>query len=395
VQHLVVGAVIAALCGALPAQAAEADPQPSGEGEQQQTSAPPASDSADTSAASATAVNKNLADQANGNLTKNVLLLREQSTRAKNWGLLLTMSTYAGSGEFVSGNVHGQSRYFAQIYDFRPTYGFNFFTHRLRLQGRVAFELDYTPPPNGTNPARQWRPYDSSIALADDTLYHWDATGILFNTAFRVTLPTSYESINVRQQYLALGLTLGARRLVGPVQLSFTSSSTKYINGSHVAVATRIGRDTDGSEFARGGRDQPQDLDAGYANNNWLFANTLSATFLASDNFAVSASFGLLAFVKYSIVSDRDQFTSPNADAGAGTAQRFSSSLEASYDLSHVTKDVLDLPFRLTAALGAYATTPVQQNDNTGWIPPLIINASTSHATNNYGSIYLDLTAIF
>ncbi len=208
-QHLVVGVVLATLCMALPAQAAEGDPPPPNRGGSasahplHRERRRPSSDSADTSVSSSTAINKNLADQANGNLTKNVLLLREQSTRTKNWGLLATVSTFAGSGEFVRGAERGLSQYVAQIFDFRPTYGFNFYTHRLRLQGRFAFEQDYTPPPGGTNPSRQWRPYDSSVAIADDTMYHWDTTGILFNSAFRVTVPTSYESINVRQQYLA------------------------------------------------------------------------------------------------------------------------------------------------------------------------------------------------
>ncbi len=172
---------------------------------------------------------------------------------------------------------------------------------------------------------------------------------------------------------------------------------TKYINGSHTAISTRDTRATDGSEFARGPRDTPQDLDAGFANNNWLFANTLSATYLATDNFAVSASFRVLAFIKYAVTKNRsrDQFTSINADPGAGTAQRFSADVEINYDFSHYTKDILDLPFRLTAALGAQATTPVQQTDNTGWIPPLIITSFTSRAADNYGSVYLDLTAIF
>jgi hypothetical protein len=401
VQQLVVGAALAAFCCALPAHAADGDPPPPDQqGGATTTSSPSgtqgeevAPDSADTSVASTTAINKNLADQANGKLTKNVLLLRDQSTRAKSWGLLLTMSTFAGSGEFQSGAAHGYSKYVAQIYDFRPTYGFNLRTHRIRVQGRFAFEQDWTPPPGFTNPARRWRPYDTSVTVADDTLYHWNLTGILLNTALRVTLPTSYESINVRKQYLALGLTFGARRLVGPVQLAFTSTTTKYFNGSPVAVGTRLARTEDGVENVA--RDMPQDINAGYANNNWLFANTLSATFLASDNFAVSAAFGVLAFIKYSVHGSRDQYTSPYADPGYGTAQRFTSNIEVNYDLTYITKGKLGLPFRLTTALGVQATTPVQTTDNRGWIAPLILNAFTNRAADNYGSIYLDVTAIF
>ncbi|HSI05153.1 MAG: hypothetical protein ACAI38_16460 [Myxococcota bacterium] len=428
-QKLFVGLVLAASCFALPARAAEGDPEAAATEEQaaeapaegalldfkpkpaQETETPsqPAPDgtiqqsdtATDTSAQSTTNTRKSLSDAATSTLTKNVLLQREQAVRTKRFGLLAAISTFAGSGTFLDNSeLRHQNDYVAQIFDIRPTIGFNAGSHRLRLSGRVAFETEYTQP--NTNPSRRWKPYDTSVTLADDTLWKEPVTGILFNAAFRMVFPTSYESINVRQQWLATGLVLGARRLVGDFQLSFNSSVTKYFNGSKTAVRPvdnpRPGDQDDGrdtNDFARPRLADSSDLNFGTTNNSWLFANTLGVTWLASDRLAVSYSLGILSFIRYSVQGDRDAFTSPFADSGNPTAQRFQSGLEVSYDLSHYTKEQWNLPFSLTVALGVNAIHPVQDVDNDGWIAPVIFNSFTNRAANNYGAFYLDLVAIY
>ncbi|MBC7792209.1 MAG: hypothetical protein H7Z43_00755 [Clostridia bacterium] len=357
----------------------------------------PSADPSDQTSISVEAPRKNLTDPTTSALTRNVLLLREQSTRTKRFGLLATISTFVGSGTFITNDALRQQRdYVAQVFDFRPTYGFNIEGHRLRLQARIAFETEYTDP--NTDTARRFKPYDASVAIADDTLFKWDRTGILFNSALRLTVPTSYESINVRQQWLGVTLSAGARRLVGPVQLSFNTAASRYLNGSKVAVRqtnyTRRGEATDNSASVPLSLD-PVNLGFGPTTNAWLFGNTVSATWLVTDNLAVSASLGLLIFVKYAVTDAPDQYTSANADVGRGSSERFQSGLEISYDLTKKAKEGWNLPFGLTLALGAYAVHPVQQTDNSGWIAPVVANSFFSRAANNYGTIYLDVIGIY
>lgn len=340
---------------------------------------------------------KNLTDPTTSALTRNVLLLREQATRTKRFGLIATVSTLVGSGTFIdNAALRAQRDYVAQVFDFRPTYGFTIEGHRLRLQARIAFETEYTDP--NTDSGRHWKPYDTSIALADDTLYKWERTGILFNSALRMTFPTSYESINVRQQWLGVTLSAGARRLVGPVQLGFNTAATRYINGSKTAVRrfdyTRRG-EADGNTATVPQNFDPVSLGFGPTNNAWLFGNTVAATWLVTDRLAVSASLGLLIFVKYAVTDTRDQYTSEFADVGHGSNERFQSGLEVSYDLTKKAKEEWGLPFGLTLALGAYAVHPVQQADNTGWIAPVVVNSFFSRAANNYGTMYLDVIGIY
>ena len=340
---------------------------------------------------------KNLTDPTTSALTRNVLLQREQATRTKRFGLIATMSTFVGSGTFINNSaLRAQRDYVAQVFDFRPTFGFNTHGHRLRLQARIAFETEYTDP--NTDTARHWKPYDTSIVFADDTLFKWEQTGILFNSALRLTFPTSYESINVREQWLGVTLSAGARKLVGPVQLGFNSAASRYINGSKVAVRstnyTRRG-EVDGNSASVPQTFDPVSLGFGPTNNAWLFGNTASATWLVNDHLAVSASLGLLIFVKYAVTDQRDQYTSDYADIGHGSNERFQSGAEVSYDLTSYAKGDWGLPFGLTVALGAYAVHPVQQADNSGWIAPVVVNSFFSRAANNYGTIYLDLIGIY
>ncbi len=417
-QKLFVRLVLAAWFVALPARAAEAQtedaaaqeqqpaaaseelltfPSEEGEGEGQTTPsstepgvAPEGSGTVDRQSANAPG---KAPDAAVSTLTQNVLLFNQQATQSKKFGLIATISTFAGSGTFMANDfVRRQSDYVGQIFDLRPTFGFNLGGHRMRLQGRVAFETEYTQP--NTNPARRFKPFDTSITFADDTL--WDFREILFNAAFRLALPTSYESINIRQQWLAATLSGGARRLFGPVQLGLFAGATKYVNGTKTAqrrLDNPRGSDTDTTDTARpGGVSDPVDINAGYANNNWLFSTSFSATYLASDYLAVSYSVGLLNFIRYTVAGDRDAFTSPFGDSGYGTAQLFQSGLNVSYDVGHFVKD---LPFRLTASVGASSFHPVQQPDNSGWIAPIVFNTFFDRAANNYGTVYLDLTGIY
>ena len=414
-QKLLVGLVLAAACGALPARAAEGDPENAteappasaegellafpaeeGEGEGQTTPsstepevAPEGSGNVDRQSASAPG---KAPDAGTSTLTQNVLLFNQQATQSKKFGLIATLSTFAGSGTFLANDpLRRQSDYVAQILDLRPTFGFNLGRHRLRLQGRVAFEAEYTQP--NTNPSRRFKPFDTSITFADDTL--WEFREILFNAAFRLALPTSYESISIRQQWLAATLSGGARRLVGPVQLGLFAGVTKYVNGAKTAqrrLDNPRGDDTETNDTSRPSVSDPVDINAGYANNNWLFSTSASVTYLASDYLALSYSVGLLNFIRYTIADDRDGFTSPFGDSGAGTAQLFQSGLNVSYDVGHF---VQDLPFRLTASVGASSLHPVQQPDNTGWIAPIVFNTFFDRAANNYGTIYFDLTGIY
>ncbi len=431
-QKLFVGLVLAAASFSLSARAAEGEAEdsateekaaeaPAGEGgllefqpkaspTQETETPPPSADGTiqqsatptDTSVQSTTAPRKGLNDAATSTLTKNVLLQREQAVRTKRFGLLAALSTYSGSGTFLANDaLRHQNDYIAQILDIRPTFGFNLADHRMRLSARFAFETELTQP--NTNPSRRWKPFDSSLAIADDTLFKEPVTGILFNAALRFIFPTSYESIRVREQWLGTGLSLGARRLIGDFQLSFNTSVTKYFNGSKTAIRrldnarpedTQDADET--ADFARSpSASFTSDIQSGPVNTSWLFANTVGVTWLASDRLAVSYSLGLLSFIRYSVQGERDAFTSPNADPGNPTAQRFNSSLEVSYDWSHVTKDEWGLPFSFTMALGIAAVHPVQENNNEGWIAPLIVNNFTNRAANNYGSIYLDLVAIY
>lgn len=385
--------VVAFVCSAATAHAQEGE----GEGGDQNTPSsseaqvgPEGSGNVDTQGAASP--NKT-PDAASSTLTKNVLLFNQQATRSKKFGLIATLSTFAGSGTFLDNNeLRHQNDYVAQMLDLRPTLGFNLGAHRMRLQARLAFEMEYTQP--NSNPSRRFKPFDTSLTFADDTL--WDFQEILFNAAFRLALPTSYESINIRQQWLAATLSGGARRLVGPFQLLLAAGVTKYVNGAKTAQR-RLDepRDTDTTDTARPASSDPIDINAGYANNNWLITTTFGITWLASDNLAVSYSVGLLNFIKYTIADERDEFTSPYADAGYGTGQLFQSGLNVSYDLTTLAQETLGLPFRLTASVGASSVHPVQQPDNTGWIAPIVFNTFFDRAANNYGSVYFDLTAIY
>ncbi len=392
-QKFVLGIALAFVCLATTAHAQEGE----GEGGDQNTPstteaqvAPEGAGNVDTQGAASPTKTP---DAASSTLTKNVLLFNQQATRSKKFGLIATLSTFAGSGTFLDNSqLRHQNDYVAQILDVRPTLGFNLGAHRMRLQARLAFEMEYTQP--NTNPSRRFKPFDTSVTFADDTL--WDFQEILFNAAFRLAFPTSYESISIRQQWLAATLSGGARRLVGPFQLLLAGGVTKYVNGAKTAQR-RIDapRDSDTEDTARPTISDPIDINAGYANNNWLISTTFGVTWLASDNLAVSYTVGLLNYIKYTIADDRDQFTSPNADVGFGTGQLFQSGLNVSYDLTTLAQESLGLPFRLTASVGASSVHPVQQPDNTGWIAPIVFNTFFDRAANNYGSVYFDLTAIY
>ncbi|MBI3179420.1 MAG: hypothetical protein HYZ27_07140 [Deltaproteobacteria bacterium] len=313
----------------------------------------------------------------------------KEEAEKKPWAVMVILDHAVGSGSFISDSTLRASRaYVAQSWDIRPSYTFPVADHKLKLGGRFVVEYEYTTP--DTNPARRFKPADSRLYLSDAELYVEQLTGITFNAAATLFLPTSYESINVNKRWAGLRATAGASRSIGPVDLEYALAATKYLNSDkYRTVYSDVLRDGEGE---LSGTSEPGTYLGGPANTSFDIINSFGVTYNVTETLSVAYSLLIWNTFAYrdDAVNSEDELASVNADAGRGRTDMLWPSLEVAYRLDDVVKDIL--PFKLTVAGGITALHPAQTADNQGILWPVFYQAfGQNRAANNYGSIYFDL----
>ncbi len=299
-----------------------------------------------------------------------------------------------GTGTFLANDaLRSSDSYVAQSWDIRPSYAFTEWGHKLKATARFVFELEYTTP-NETE-GRRFKPADTRLYLSDAEVYKEPLSGVVFNAGVNWSLPTSWESINVRKQWSAFTGNVGAKRSIGPVDLSYSFGVTKYLNSSKVKVARgQVARE--GEAEILSSVSDPIQIQAGAANNNWLLNNSFDVSYNVTETLAVTYSLAILNYFKYTIAADRDQYTSINADPGVGRADMLWPTLDATYALSSALGDKLDLPVKLYLSAGITALHPAQSDNNETIIWPVFVQALASNrAADNYGSFYFDITGTY
>ena len=322
----------------------------------------------------------------------------EETEDDKPFGAMVVLDHSFGTGNFVKdANVRRQSDYIAQSWDIRPSYSFPLFGHKLKVMARFLFEIEYTKP--DTNPSRRFKPIDSSIYLSDSEIYKEPFTEIAFNAGTRIFFPTSYESINVTKRWTAMTVYGGASRSIGPVDLSYGLSVSKYFNGSKIAVGRNtVARSSDATYGNVTGTGDPHQIAAGYANTSFAIVNSVSVGYNFTENLALGYSLLFWNTFRYNIADDLGCSTedNPYLDCERGRSDNLWPSLEVSYKLDDLLKEVYPLPFGLTAAGGITALHPALTADNKNIIWPVFWQAFASNrAANNYGSIYFDLVGTY
>lgn len=310
----------------------------------------------------------------------------------KPFGVSVTLEHSVGTAAFArNGYVRGSSRYIGQSWNVQPKYAFDFMGHRLTLSGRASLEIELTTP--DSNPARRVSPKDMSIGLSDKELYKEPVTEISFNGGARYTLPTSYESINVKRQWAALSLSGKAARSIGPVDLGYSLAVAKYFNSSHVPLRTlSVARESLTSQT------DPTQLGAGKGLNSFSITNTVDAGWNITEQLSLSYSLGLVEGFKYRAApAERDEYTSILVDpSDLPRTEMWNYSIEVGYDLSNfVNETIVQLPFSLSAAFGVAASHSAQTANNSIMWPVFAQAFGGNRAGDNLGSVYLSLTGSY
>lgn len=323
--------------------------------------------------------------------------LAEGGTADRAFGALVVLDHSMGTGTFLKDPTLRASRaYVVQSWDLRPTYKFDFFDHKLKAGGRFLFEVELTTP--DTNPARRFRPADSSLYVLDNNIYTEPFTGVTFSGVARWFLPTSWESVNVTKRWGAFALGAGASRSFGPVYLDYGFSFTKNVNGTK---GMQIPTDVAPHAFlgpAGRGDELPLDAIDNGLNKSFRITNSFAVTYNFTDN--LSASYALLILNDFRYTQDNintvDEYTSRYADAGRGRVDSLWPTLDVTYVLDEVVGKLYPLPFSLMVSGGITALHPAQRADNGAILWPVLWNVMAfNRAADNYATFYLDLVGVY
>lgn len=326
--------------------------------------------------------------------------LAESGRGDKNFGLIVVLDHSVGTGTFMQDEILRQSRrYVAQNWDIRPSYSFDFLGHRPKVSARWVAELEMTEP--DSNPARRFKPLDLSFALSDSKLFVDPWLGIRLSASVSLSIPSSWESINVAKRYTNMRTGVGLSRAIGPVYLTYGFTVGKSFNrtkGAKVPTDTPLPEFSGIRAVAPGGTSFIGNEYPNGFNSSHELINSFSITYSFTDN--LSASYSLLIWNIYKYTQDNvntaDAYMSPYADDGRGRSDYLWPSLELAYVLDSAVEQVVKLPFSLTASAGISALHPAQTSNNKSIRWPLFYNVvGDNQAANNYASYYFALTGVY
>jgi hypothetical protein len=314
------------------------------------------------------------------------------------WGGLVVLDHSVGAGTFTSDSTLRSSfAYAAQSWDIRPHYVFDVQGIKLKAAARILFEYEYTTP--DTNPARRFKPLDTTFSVGAPEIYKEPWSEVSFNASARVFVPTSWESINIKKQWGGTGFTLGAQRFFGPLHVSYAFMMNKYFNSEKAQMTySSVCRGTDPCKPPPTGTSDPATFPGGPLNSSFAVMNSFGVDYSITETLSVSYSLLIRNFFSYSdkSVNVVDKNTSPFADAGRGRVDQLWPSLSVDYVVDEWVKKVVDLPVSLSVSGGITALHPAQTADNKGIIWPVFYQAfGQSRATNNYGSVFFDIAGSF
>lgn len=333
-------------------------------------------------------------------------LKKEEEEEKVKMGLSLDVSAShaATSGIFyrrTEDPADGSYGSVTQDWSIMANYRFPFMGHKLKAQVWFPFSTELTHP-NAANPER-FRTSDTLVTLSDGALYKHDASDVTINGHARLYFPTSWRSFDGdTAYYTSARVGFGASRSFGPVDTSFstylryTAHQTPF-RRRRVDLPVRIARLTDG-EFA-------DEALIGSAGEQAPWSSGVSGSVGWNITEAMSLSYTLLWYGYMSAGTSLqvdDEFKSPNAQVGGNLkSSNFWPTLEWAYSLDELIGKEMDLPIKLSMAVGASALHPVQ-SANGDPILPLIFNTFVNNGyanggqnvrpgPNEYGSIYLEL----
>ena len=323
---------------------------------------------------------------------------------ARPWGGVIVLDHFVGSGTFMSdATLRSHFAYVGQSWDIRPHYVFDFQSIKLKAAARILFEYEYTTP--DTSPARRFKPADTTLSLSAPELYREPWSEVSLNASIRWLLPTSWESINVKEQWGAAGFAIGAQRFFGPLHVAYSFAMYKYFN-SEIARTTVGSVCPLGASCYKAGRDAPPSgtgaefsYPAGPLNYSFAVLNTFAVDYSISENMSVSYSLLIRNFFAYkdSNVNVADSYCSPVGDCTErGQTDELWPSLSVDYVIDEWVKKAVDLPVSLSVSAGITALHPAQTKDNKSIMWPFFYQAfAQGRAADNYGSVFLDLAGSF
>jgi hypothetical protein len=318
------------------------------------------------------------------------------------WGVMAVLDHSLGTGGFIRDKTLRASRaYFAQNWDLRPFYTFDVLDHKLKVMGRFSFEIELSEP--DANPARRFKPFDSSLFVTDHNVYTEPLTHIRFNAGMRVLFPTSYESIEVAKRWTAISLIAGASRTLGPLYLKYSFSFSKNFNSSKGQQLTKdAGARTTKTVGVPPARGDVVEAAAGSfpvgLNMSFSISNSFAMTYNFDKNLTSTYSLTILNSFRYGQdnINTDDEFTSPYADDGRGRVDILRPTLDVTYVLDELIGKVYPLPISLMVSLGVTAQHPAQSADNSGIRWPIFINVlGDNQAAHNYANFFFDLIGVY
>ncbi|MEE2961425.1 MAG: hypothetical protein VYA34_11825 [Myxococcota bacterium] len=316
----------------------------------------------------------------------------------KNYGVSLSLTHAVGSASFLQDDTLRASRGLVyQAWGLSGFYSFDILGQKFKVSPRMGFTLELTEP--DSNPARRFDPSDSSLSLSASGLKD-DLTGIGFSPYLRVTLPTSYRSLNINKRWVTLKAGLGLNRTFGDFSISLATGFTKAFSQNKVSSKyTETPRLSDFgncnvASAGEGGIHAVYECVSGSGTLNFAVTSNIGFEYQILETLSISYSVSLSNSFRHAIIDEEDDLTAPHADTGMGRSDSLSESLALSFSLSELLTPDSPVSYRLSLSMDA--SHPAQTADNRAIMWPFFYNSfGQNRAANNYGEISLGISGSY
>jgi hypothetical protein len=218
-----------------------------------------------------------------------------------------------------------------------PSYSFE--VRGIKLMGNVsaAISYEYTLPDNETARRVEWK--DLRFGLSAPGLYKNEFTGISFSPTVSLTAPITMESW-VATTITSLGVSLSAKRSIGPVGVSLGVNGSKAFHLSPLNALRAAGTDAQGHLIQVRRPDDPFAA-VNSTNASGSIGVSLGLSFQPTEELSLAARYSLSKSFKYH-VAGADEFTprgtrangEPIAVTGVATSDRSTFDISAGYALT-------------------------------------------------------------
>lgn len=333
------------------------------------------------------------------------VLTPEQLAKLQGFFFSASIDQYVGLGTFIDPNLYSSVGTWVNAFvSYRKVIGGRNFSLGVQPFGAQGVTYEYTMPDNLTG--RRVINDDARLALSMPALLKEKVTGIVFSPNITVIVPTTPESWHAGL-ITRVGLGGAANRVFGLPQgslmVSISGFATYGIYTSTANVTKAPNGPTRASDTATTLCRNGENI-CNIAGNNPAVAvrGGIGATWLATDFFFVSMSYGVIAGWNYAVTNDPNDPNNPHGRDvnGNPVARAGMVGNESQFGSVSVAINITDV---LSASLYLYNLAPILQSNRKDWAFPFLDVTTRETADGrgltglqkNYTILGLSLAATF